>query len=169
MTTRTVHLGSDLTAEEFLALDDEIGELIHGEIRPKPMPGPLHAQVCVWICILLARAIHRRRIYSELDLKLGDLDVLRPDICVLLSQWPKEEGPVTDPPILCVEVVSPSQTPSELLAKCERYHAFGVGFCWVIDPVARRAWQYNRGGAPLEKTDALVAEGVRLSLADVFE
>jgi hypothetical protein len=39
----------------------------------------------------------------------------------------------------------------------------------VIDPITRRAWEYNRGSAPLEKTDALVAEDLRVWTAELFE
>ena len=45
--------------------------------------------------------------------------------------------------MLCVEILSPSQRPSELFAKCEAYHAWGVPYCWVIDPVKKLAWEYH--------------------------
>jgi Uma2 family endonuclease len=44
-----------------------------------------------------------------------------------------------------------------MLAKCERYHAFGVPFCWVVDPVSRRAWEYHRHAQPREATEALTS------------
>ncbi len=42
--------------------------------------------------------------------------------------------------MLCIEVVSPS----------------------------RRAWECNPGGPPVEKADALVAEDVKVRMADLF-
>ena len=72
-----------------------------------------------------------------------------------------------EPPLLCIEVVSPSQLPAEMLAKCERYHGYGVPFCWVVDPVAHRAWEYHRGAGPREVTEALSGPCVVL-LQDVF-
>jgi Uma2 family endonuclease len=48
------------------------------------------------------------------------------------------------PPILCVEILSPSQRPSFLFGKCEAYHAWGVPYCWVIDPVKKLAWEYHQ-------------------------
>ena len=34
---------------------------------------------------------------------------------------------------------------SEALAKCEAYHAWGVETAWIVDPEARRAWEYTNG------------------------
>jgi Uma2 family endonuclease len=72
-----------------------------------------------------------------------------------------------EPPLLCIEVVSPSQRPEEMLAKCIRYHDFGVPFCWVVDPVAKRAWEYRRNAQPREATGALTGQ-CTLPLSDVF-
>lgn len=123
-----------------------------------------------FLCALLISILGRRRVFVELDLRLGARDVLRPDICVLREPAPKLYlGPLENPPLLCIEIVSPSQTPSELLAKCERYHGWGVACCWVIDHNERRAWEYNRGGAPQEKKDALIAADITVTLAQMFE
>ncbi len=75
---------------------------------------------------------------------------------------------LAEPPLLCVEVVSPSRRPAEMLAKCERYHEFGVPFCWVIDPVNHRAWEYRAGAAPAEQRSALKAADLSVSLSELF-
>ena len=49
-----------------------------------------------------------------------------------------------DPPLLCIEILSPSQRQSELFAKCEAYHSWGGPFCWVIDPTTKVAWEYHK-------------------------
>jgi Uma2 family endonuclease len=72
-----------------------------------------------------------------------------------------------EPPLLCIEVVSPSQLPAERLAKCERHHAYGVPFCWVVDPVSRRAWGYHRNVQPREVAETLASPCV-LPLSTVF-
>jgi Uma2 family endonuclease len=80
----------------------------------------------------------------ELSMRVGD-EVPIPDLVVFQSHSPRMYRDVLDePPLLCIEVVSPSQLPAEMLAKCERYRAFGVPFCGVVDPVSRRAWEYHR-------------------------
>jgi Uma2 family endonuclease len=169
MTARTVHLGFGLTADEFIDLNDETSELINGEMRPKPVPGFEHTEFCVYLASILLAILGRRRVLAEQDVRMSELDVLRPDVCVSASTTPKlRKGALTEPPLLCVEILSPSQRMGELFVKCERYHEFGVPFCWTIDPVARRAWEYQRGSAPLEKTDALTAGDLKIEIPVLF-
>ena len=116
---------------------------------------------------LLERVFGEGRVEFELSVRIGD-EVPIPDLVVLSGPNPRMYRDVLDePPLLCIEVVSPSQRPNELLAKCERYHEFGVPFCWVIDPVARRAWEYHPGSVPREVMETLSGP-CDLSLSDLF-
>jgi Uma2 family endonuclease len=54
-----------------------------------------------------------------------------------------------------------------MLAKCERYHEFGVPFCWVVDPAARRPWEYNLGKQSRFATDAFSGPCL-IYLSDLF-
>jgi hypothetical protein len=54
-----------------------------------------------------------------------------------------------------------------MIAKCDRYHDFGVRFCWVVDPVSRRAWECHRGAQPREVTGSLTGP-CALRLSDLF-
>ncbi len=58
----------------------------------------------------------------------------------------------TEPVLLCVEILSPEDRVGAMLAKCEVYHAWGVPFCWVIDPEKQTGWQYHSGNEP-ERVD----------------
>jgi len=158
-----------LTIEEYFARAFECEtEFIAGELRPKPLGSPSHSSLCVQLCLLPARLAGRARAFIELNLRIGD-DVLIPDVCVLREK--KKELPrdaITEPPQLCIEVVSPSQRPAEMLAKCERYHEFGVPFCRVIDPVSKRGREYHSGSAHLEQTISLSAGDLNISLSELF-
>jgi hypothetical protein len=44
-----------------------------------------------------------------------------------------------------------------MLGKCEEYHAWGVRFCWVIDPVKRTAWEYHSDGESVRAQEPLWA------------
>ena len=48
------------------------------------------------------------------------------------------------------------------------YHAWGVPFCWVVDPVKRTAWEYHDAGEPVRVTAILEADKVSLSLPELF-
>ena len=77
----------------------------------------------------------------------------------------------TEPVLLCVEILSPEDRVGAMLAKCEQYHAWGVPFCWVIDPEKQTAWQYHSGGEPehVERNGALTAGELIVSLDELFK
>lgn len=162
-------------AETLLSLDEYLdrhvepqAELVAGELRPKPLPTDHHSDICEQLRFLLRPQAGRARTRPELSLRVGN-DVLIPDVCILRDK--KKElyrDILAEPPLLCIEVVSPSQRPAEMLAKCQRYHEFGVPFCWVIDPVDQRAWEYHAGAASAEQPAALTAGDLSVSLADLF-
>jgi Uma2 family endonuclease len=164
---RTV--GTLLSLDEYLDRDFEPEtELIGGELRPKPLGTDRHSDICTWLWALLVNQVGRSRARVELSIRIGD-DVLTPDVCVLRDKEKRlYRGILADPPLLCIEVLSPSQRPPEMLAKCGRYHEFGVPFCWVIDPVARRAWEFHAGEPAKDRTSALTAGELTVSLHDVF-
>ncbi len=158
-----------LTIDEYLERHFEPEtELIAGELRPKPLGTPSHSGLCVQLCLLLAGQAERARTFVELNLRVGN-DVLIPDVCVLREKpKPLPRDYIAEPPLLCIAVVSPSQRPSEMLAKCERYHEFGVPFCWVVNPVNRRAWEYHSGSGQREQTSALTGGELSVSLNELF-
>lgn len=158
-----------LTLDEYLDCDFEREtELIAGELRPKPLGTDRHSDICTWLSALLLQQAGRSRTRVELSLRIGN-DVLIPDVCVLRDRKSVlYRNIVAESPLLCVEVVSPSQRPAEMLAKCERYHEFGVPYCWVIDPVNNRAWEYHAGTKPAEQTSAITAGDLTVSLAQLF-
>ena len=143
-------------------------ELIAGELRPKPMGTSEHSDIQTELVYQLRNIFGRSRTRVELSVRHGD-DVLIPDVCVLPAgtlRWYR--GILDQAPLLCVEVISPSQRAGELFSKCETYHEWGVPYCWVVDPVARRAWNYHPGSpAPQEAAGALTGPA-EISLALLF-
>jgi Uma2 family endonuclease len=56
-----------------------------------------------------------------------------PDITVLAGPRPAG-GIITDPPFLCVEILSPSDRVVEMQERIGDYLNFGVRYVWLIDP-----------------------------------
>ena len=75
-----------------------------------------------------------------------------------------------EPVHLCIEILSPGDRMSEMLAKCEDYHAWGVEATWIVDPESRQAWEYRRGSRLIEvpPDGSLTAPGISLHLARIF-
>ena len=76
----------------------------------------------------------------------------------------------TEPVLLCVEILSPEDRVGAMLAKCEQYHAWGVPFCWVIDPEKQTGWQYHAGNEPerVAPGGTLLAGDLSVPLPDLF-
>jgi len=140
-------------------------EYVDGILHPKAMPTTVHALIQFALSILLRR--QGIQALSEVTVRINAAKFLIPDVVaatVIQRPYP------TEPVLLCVEILSPSDRLGAMLAKCEQYHDWGVPFCWVIDPDQQTAWQYHAGGEPLhvERGGELVAGELKVSLEELF-
>ena len=67
-----------------------------------------------------------------------------PDICVMLGPEPDEQI-FTQPPFLCIEILSPEDRISRMQERINDYFTFGVRHVWLIDPWKHQAWSYTPG------------------------
>jgi Uma2 family endonuclease len=161
-----------VSVQEYLESDYEPEcELVGGALLPKPMGTLEHMEMERWIERLLERYEQRGlgRTVRELSIRHGD-DVRVPDLVFVPPDARLEGGIMMAPPLLCVEILSPSQRPSELFARCETYHTWGVANSWVVDPIGKLAWEYHRG-APvrlLSESDSLGAGERQIGLSELF-
>jgi Uma2 family endonuclease len=85
---------------------------------------------------------------------------------IRLDRYPvkrlSNEGFITIPPDLAVEVISPNDLASELDEKLEEYLRAGVRLIWVINPQTRtlQIFRADRSGSRLHETDELLGEDV---------
>ncbi len=158
-----------LSLDDYLAMSlDQECELVAGELRPKPTGTFHHSDVQLALAVMLYRVFGRARTKVEFSIRRGE-EVLIPDVCVLRPGTPKLYRQVLDEsPLLFVEIVSPSQRPGELFVKCEMYHEWGVEYCWVIDPVSKRAWNYHAGMGGAEETRDLLTGPADIPLAGIL-
>ncbi|MDW8466689.1 MAG: Uma2 family endonuclease [Chloroherpetonaceae bacterium] len=107
--------------------------------RGKPVPRFKHALVQGNLIAALSSHRDRYSILPELDLELNGKPFV-PDICVYPKRtvnWTAEEGPMTEPPLLSIEIISQSQTIDELIRRAEAYLAAGTKAAWVVVPSAQ--------------------------------
>ena len=103
--------------------------------------------------------------FPELTLLVSPTRYLIPDVAVaddFAGLYP------TEPVVLCCEILSPDDRLGATFARCDEYHAWGVPFCWVIDPLKRTAWEYHSGGEPVRASGTLQAGDVAVSLDELF-
>ncbi len=118
-------------------------EYVDGVLHPKAMPTTLHAWMQSVLILLLSK--QGKIALSEFIVRINATTFLVPDVAVVRAlQFPYPK----DPAELCIDILSPDHRVGALLAKCEKYHEWGVPFCWVIDPMKRSAWEYHSGGEP---------------------
>lgn len=155
-----------VSVEEYLRRTEKPNcEYEAGVLRPKAMPATLHA----WIQSVLLVLLSKQGVLAlpELTVHVTATTFLVPDVAVVRSlQFPYP----ADPALLCVEILSPEDRVGAMLAKCEAYHAWGVPFCWVVDPEKKIAWEYPRNGEParIERTGVLHTGELIVRLDELF-
>jgi len=77
--------------------------------------------------------------FIELRMQVSATRFRVPDISVTLADPPGEV--ITEPPFICIEVLSPEDRLSEMRQRVQDYLDFGVPYVWIIDPVTREAWR----------------------------
>ncbi len=65
-----------------------------------------------------------------------------PDITVITGP-PPQGGIITEAPFLCVEILSPRDTMTQMQERISDYLSFGVSYVWVLDPRTRQAFIYT--------------------------
>ena len=134
-----------------------------GEVSSKAMPTKLHSLIQYALLMLLRN--QGVQPLPELTVRISPTRYLVPDV-VVTGDFP---GPYpTEPVLLCCEILSPEDRLGAMLGKCEEYHAWGVPFCWVIDPVKRTAWEYHSAAEPVRVTATLQAGELSVSLEELF-
>ncbi|GJG87897.1 hypothetical protein tb265_30780 [Gemmatimonadetes bacterium T265] len=173
--------GTRMTLEEFFALPDEARvELVDGVLRYMDedldlSPGRrAHGSVAARILAALAAHVTPRGLGEVFDSSTGFLLrrepplLLSPDVSFVEAARqpdgvPDEDGPdEVFPPDLAVEVLSPSNTASEIMGKVRDYLESGARLVWVVDPRARSVTVYHPSGPVrwLGEHDVARGEGV---------
>lgn len=108
--------------------------------RNKPMPSKLHSIVQANVVFELKTLYPSHfDVFSELTLDFVEGDVV-PDISLFSKgalSFIEDEIRVNMPPLLAIEILSPTQALQELLTKSSRYFQNGVQSYWLVIPPLR--------------------------------
>ena len=130
------------SAEQYLHTRFEHdAEFVEGRIVPRPVPTWEHACIQGFLVEELRIIGRRLGIFAvpEQRVQVRPDRFRVPDVCVVAERPDGTFGRriVTQPPWLCVEILSPEDTTVETLDRVREYLSFGVKWVWVIDPVSR--------------------------------
>lgn len=151
----------------------EARPLTYEEERGKPMPSDNHAFIQTNLAGEFLK--HREfRTASEFTLELVPGEPKTPDLSVLPRRPMDLRHPVlrgTEPPLLVVEIASPSQSLDEMVKKVNFYLAHGVQSAWVVLPPLRQITVFLADGSQRTYLEGVVhdpATGITADLGAVF-
>jgi Uma2 family endonuclease len=93
---------------------------------------------------------------------------LIPDVSVHWPERPSELIP-SNPPLIVIEILSPDDRMSVVLAKLEEYLNWGVPHVWFVDPHTRVLSVYDRTGLHTVSQFEIPEANRPLTLADLFD
>jgi Uma2 family endonuclease len=129
--------GAPLTYEDLEAMPDDGHryELVDGVLVVTPAPGTAH-QACVAQLVTrltVAASADSLVLCAPYDYLVAPATLLQPDILVARRK-DLGEARLERPPLLVVEVLSPSTRLTDLGTKRLAYEAAGVPAYWLVDP-----------------------------------
>lgn len=171
-----------MTAEEFYDYArDRRCELIDGAVVEMAPAGDEHSDVELGIMADVRLHVDRHRLGRAYGASLGvnvarDPDtVLQPDGAFVARSSGSQSGAfLSQTPDLVLEVISPTDRMSSVVAKAQRWLAAGVKVVWVADPQAGEVmvWRSPNDVQTVGRDETLTCEdllpGFALPLSDVF-
>lgn len=179
-----------VTTEEFLAMPDDgmDRELVRGVVREKPMTvrNRKHTRSNAGFTYVLQAWLARQpeprgevhvgeagvRLFKDPDTTVGiDVAYFSPET---VQATPEDARFMEGPPVLAVEILSPSDQQEEILEKVQDYLKAGVKLVWVAEPVFRTVMVYRPDAEPqsFNATQEISAEphlpGFRAPVASLF-
>lgn len=176
-----------LTVDDLYQMPDDgrLYELEAGRLVSEPLPGARHGRVCARLVWRLEGFVCANGLGVVLSNDPGYIlarapDTVRgPDVSFISRARYGEVGDLPTafpgPPDLAVEVLSPSNTQSQVHAKVADYLAAGTRLVWVVDPESERVAVYRSLLSPriLDRDEELDGEdvlpGFRVRVGDIFE
>lgn len=140
------------------------------QAQNEEMPTLNHSFVCVRI---LRQLLANDSIEALPELSLAIGNGLTPDISV----YPKEQiqpnfledvTRVEIPPMLTIEVVSPSQDIQDLLGKAKTFVQSGISTAWTVEPFTRTIFVTTNDGTKLFHETTVESAGVSVDFKRIF-
>ena len=165
--TRLPH-GLPLTRADLDAMPDDGHryELIDGVLVVSPSPSGRHQDAVLELAVRLRSASPDGLwvMIAPFDVALGEDTVMIPDVLVArTSDLTDRDLPL--PPVLAVEVLSPSTRRFDLMTKRSRFVSAGTPSYWAVDPVepSLTAWELDESGSYRQVAHVVGGEVFRAS------
>lgn len=133
---------TSLSMEQWSELpEDTPGEFVDGYLSEEEVPDPIHGLAVSWLIALFRTWLGPGNGFvfdSDVKFIVQATRGRKPDVSVYFTgrSPPPRRGPISAPPDVMVEVISPSPRDErrDRVEKMDEYAAFGVHFYWLLDP-----------------------------------
>jgi len=160
-------------------------QLINGEVFLMASPSVTHQAILMELSLQFGNWLKGKpcQVFAApLDVRLfpkkdkSDTTVVQPDLLVICDKTKLAKGSVDGAPDLVIEIVSPSNTHSELFLKFNYYLKAGVREYWVIDPEMKKVqvhiYENERYSSTIFEGNAgipvTVLPGLEIAVKDIF-
>ena len=133
-------------------------EYIEGELREKPAVGFAHGEIQGFLFNWFSQRYQEWNIRCAVDTRtqVSPERVRLPDVVVIAAK-DRRKGALDRPPLIAIEVLSPTDTYQDLKARAANLQAMGVRNIWLIDEEARTVEVWESNAWHLKQTTRLEA------------
>jgi Uma2 family endonuclease len=161
-----------IPVEEYLATSYRPDcDYVEGEVRERNLGELEHSRL--QSAVLIWFGMHQRE-WNILPIVEQRVQVAKtrfriPDVCILRRDQPMESI-VRVAPLVCIEVLSKTDSLRELRDRANDYLKFGVEHVWALDPLSREAFLCTTAGFQAADGESLIVPGtpIYLPLAQIF-
>jgi Uma2 family endonuclease len=125
-------------------------------------------QTLIAACLLQHERQWQIHAVVEVRLKIRARKYRVPDVMVLraAASYP---AVIEQPPLLCIEIVSPDDKLPDLVIRAGDYLSMGVPITWIFHPETKQAFLYSDQGT-VESSDPVLRHGqIELPIAELLE
>ena len=169
MATSHIDLTTDLiTVREYMHTSYHPDcDYVDGRIEERNLGEREHGELQARIYFLLKR----QRVlvpFLETRLRVSATRYRVPDVCAY--QTKPTESVFTEPPALCIEILSPEDRMNRIARVAQDYLSMGVPAVWLLDPLEKKAYVADISAGFHEVRDHIsTADGrVVFTLAEIF-
>ena len=121
-------------------------DYVDGELIERNVGENWHSQTQTNFAGVLWQAARSKgfAVRAEIRLQLAAGRYRIPDVAVF--EGPPRQSVPAEPPLLVVEVISPDDRLTTILAKLEEFRVFGVPHIWLADPQLKSLYTYGADG-----------------------
>lgn len=144
--------------------------------RNKPMPSKNHGYLQTRLSSEIDHLYRKQfTIFSEIEISMPERPNCVPDVAIYpkmeINFW-DDELVMTEMPLIAIEIVSPTQSDTELVKKINRYFEAGVQSCWLVMPSFQAISVYSGIGKYQFFSSEMILKdavsNIELPLIDIF-